>query len=475
MSKLFVFGIGGTGSRVIKSLAMLLASGVKINATEVVPIIIDVDKPNQDLTRTVEILKLYESINQTIRKPEYSGFFSNSISNLYPIDGKEFKLEIQDVQGKKFGEYIDHQTLDDRNKRLVDLLFTEKNLDLDMQKGFQGNPNLGSVVLNQFKANADFVNFARNFVQGDRIFIISSIHGGTGSAGFPLLVKNLRNADVPLPNPHIIKNSIIGAITVLPYFKLKDGEIKSADFISKAKAALEYYIKNVNPSLNSLYYIGYDEIAPNYDNHVGGTDQENPAHFVELAAALSVIDFMNKGEAQMQSLGRSFMEFGVQDFENFIDFKTLGSSTFNMLFRPMTQYYFFVRYLDYQLTKSLNKQPWSNRGKGNQRITSSFLTSEGDFYNKIERFNYHFKSWLKELSENRPAFMPFDLKGDIGKYLDAIFDFHPKAKPMFHSDFSLFDDYLNMSEKQVKGRTLEGKFIDIFSQATSHLVDNHFR
>lgn len=30
MAKLYVFGIGGTGSRVIKSLAMLLATGVDI-------------------------------------------------------------------------------------------------------------------------------------------------------------------------------------------------------------------------------------------------------------------------------------------------------------------------------------------------------------------------------------------------------------------------------------------------------------
>jgi len=31
MAKLFIFGIGGTGSRVIKALTMLLASGVKLN------------------------------------------------------------------------------------------------------------------------------------------------------------------------------------------------------------------------------------------------------------------------------------------------------------------------------------------------------------------------------------------------------------------------------------------------------------
>ena len=43
MSKLYVFGIGGTGSRVLRSFTMMLAAGVKIGANEIVPIIIDPD------------------------------------------------------------------------------------------------------------------------------------------------------------------------------------------------------------------------------------------------------------------------------------------------------------------------------------------------------------------------------------------------------------------------------------------------
>ena len=43
MSKIYIFGIGGTGSRVIKSLTMLLASGVQMDSDAIVPIIIDLD------------------------------------------------------------------------------------------------------------------------------------------------------------------------------------------------------------------------------------------------------------------------------------------------------------------------------------------------------------------------------------------------------------------------------------------------
>ena len=67
MSKLFIFGIGGTGSRVLRSLTMMLASGVKVGFDEVVPIIIDPDTSNADLTRTVSLLNKYSAIRSKLQ------------------------------------------------------------------------------------------------------------------------------------------------------------------------------------------------------------------------------------------------------------------------------------------------------------------------------------------------------------------------------------------------------------------------
>lgn len=55
MSKIFLFGIGGTGARVLRSLTMMLATGVKLGVDEIIPIIIDPDAANADLTRTVSL------------------------------------------------------------------------------------------------------------------------------------------------------------------------------------------------------------------------------------------------------------------------------------------------------------------------------------------------------------------------------------------------------------------------------------
>ncbi|MBG6062689.1 hypothetical protein IWX83_002489 [Flavobacterium sp. CG_9.1] len=242
MAKLYVFGIGGTGSRVIKSLAMLLASGVDINKYEVVPIIIDPDEANGDVSRTIDILKNYQQIHLKLSftDADKNQFFKTKISNIT----QNFRLVLSDIKNEKFKDYIQYSGLDENNKALINLLFSEDNLNADMEVGFKGNPNIGSVVLNQFKQSEDFKNFASTFSQEDRIFIISSIFGGTGAAGFPLLVKNIRNADHNLSTWKYLQDAPIGAVTMLPYFGVApddESKIDKSTFISKTKAALSYY------------------------------------------------------------------------------------------------------------------------------------------------------------------------------------------------------------------------------------------
>ena len=256
MAKLYVFGIGGTGARVIRSLTMLLASGVKIDADEIIPVIIDPDRANGDTTRTVELLKSYVKIRTDLKFDggKANRFFETKIN--LDINPSVF-LPIEDTQDKRFDEYIGYNGLSKSNRALASMLFSKKNLNADMQVGFKGNPNIGSVVLNQIQSSQIFRNVISSIQQNDRIFIISSIFGGTGASGFPLLIKNIRQADQHINNYAIARSASIGAITVLPYFGLKDdpdSAIDSSSFISKTKAALSYYERNLNEA-NVLYYI----------------------------------------------------------------------------------------------------------------------------------------------------------------------------------------------------------------------------
>lgn len=123
--KLYVFGIGGTGSRVIRSLIMLAASGVKIDASAIVPIIIDPDFANADLTRCIESIKTYNSIRQKLS-------FNDSVSNRFfklPVENvvDDFRLSLKDTKNKKFRDFIEYSTLSKENKALASILFSESS------------------------------------------------------------------------------------------------------------------------------------------------------------------------------------------------------------------------------------------------------------------------------------------------------------------------------------------------------------
>lgn len=486
--KLYVFGIGGTGSRVIKSLAMLAASGVNINADSIVPIIVDPDFANADVTRTIEQIKAYTSIREKLafNDATKNSFFNITIENVV----NNYRLALKDTKNKKFREFIEFSTLSKENKALASMLFSEANLEADMEVGFKGNPNIGSVVLNQFTASQDFVDFAAAFKPGDRIFIISSIFGGTGASGFPLLLKNLRSLDATMPNSDAIQHAPIGAITVLPYFAIKPDEessINSSTFISKTKAALQYYEKNLNggkSSVNVLYYIG-DERTKQYENEEGGTGQRNNAHIVELAAAMSIIDFASiqddalvllcdaDDNAKIYAPNPEFREFGIENDVQEVLFGNLTQASREILCTSMTQFVLFAKYINEHLRDSMS-QPWAKDNKFND----AFLKSS--FAKNVEKYTKAYLEWLDEMADNDRAFKPYKLSvkdSDLYTIVDGIRPGAIKALWAFNkSGYDLFNAALNEEHTSLsKNLSLEHRFTELFCNVTRKIVEKKYR
>ena len=464
MSKLYVFGIGGTGARVLKSLSFLLAAGVKCNSTSIVPIIIDPDAANGDVNKTVEILQRYKSVRS---KLSFDGENSNEFfkTDIAPLNSN-FRLNIQDSK-KKFKEFIDFQSLDKNNKALISLLFSRKNLDANLEVGFKGNPNMGSVVLNQFNISEDFSDFASNFSQGDRIFIISSIFGGTGAAGFPLLLKNIRSASPNLNNHAILQTAPIGAVSVLPYFGVKrdeNSDIEKSTFISKTKAALRYYEHGVNDSVNSMYYLG-DKLVKDYDNHEGSVKQQNDAHFIELASALAVLDFANDTNVTVNKV----REFGVENSNQNLTFNDLAGQTKTDILKPLSKYYFFHLYLKNKLRQNLGADFAKRLG-----FKEPFLNE--DFYQKLTRFNDSFWEWLQQMSTNERGFSPFTLSNDLDlfnsiKGLKANKSFMDKT-----NNYERITAFLNKKAKKMNtSEKTENRFMEVFYETTEELMADKYR
>lgn len=484
--KLFLFGIGGTGSRVVRSLAMMAASGVEMNASAIVPIIIDPDFENADLTRTIKLIQRYSAVRSSL------DFTASTENQFFKADFQDilngFRLKLKDTKNKKFRQFIKYDTLSKENRAFASMLFSENNLESDMEVGFKGNPNIGSVVLNQFTDSEDFIEFAAAFKPGDRIFIVSSIFGGTGASGFPLILKNVRGILSSLPNCEAIRNSPVGAITVLPYFAVKPDEnssINSSTFIGKTKAALHYYEKNVtgdNSSVNVLYYIG-DDRNKQYENEEGGNTQRNNAHIVELASALSIVDFLSIDDndasmvCQLDDNGRvyapspRFKEFGIDNDTSRVVFTDLSRDTRNIICVPLTQFVLTAKYYQEHINSALSL-PWA---KAND-INSTFLKSS--FATDFGKITSDYLKWLNEMDNNDRGFKPFKTDISGGQLFSVVENVKPsKVKGLIgflKSGYDLFDAFMDDKHTSLPKCSTPQKLIELLYVVTKDLVNQKF-
>lgn len=485
MNKLFVFCIGGTGSRVLRSLVELLASGVKIdsNFDTIVPIIIDPDEGSGEVTRTINVINTYKKIRKELSfdNSSQNTFFGTDIST---EDYPKVILPLKNTQNSKFSEYIGYDSLSKANKALASMLFSKKNLASDMTVGFKGNPNVGSVVLNQLQNSEDFQKICQKFSDGDRIFVISSIFGGTGASGFPILVKNLRSLDPNIANSNIIRQAPIGAITVLPYFNVEknsESEIDSSTFMAKTKAALTYYNKSVK-ECNAIYYVG-DDTRVSYKNSEGGSTQKNNAHVIEFISALSIIDFMSISNDKIKTdrstgcaIDTIYKEYGVK-YKDVKELQCLNITNFSeqtlaITRKPLSQFVLFMKFLDKSIIDKYKDQTWAK-----ELGFSSDDFYGTDFYKYLSNFREMTISWYKEMEDNKRGFSPFVYGSNDSK---TLFDFVKGVKHKGYgshaldSNYDLFNgvltDVSNQFDRKVD-RDKNRDFIELFYKTTDLLVD----
>lgn len=311
MNNLYVFAIGGSGERVMRSFVMLMAAGVKLGANKVVPIFVDNDATSAALTRCRDLIKYYNatakehgkmgigtvchqydaksrsSFFQTnIEEPIFLNIAGDQIGNLKSIIGASLSID----------DPVQKDILEER-----DLLFSENDLEMKLTVGFVGNPNIGSVVLNSLSfTDPKFADVLTNAGQNDGVMVVGSLFGGTGAAGFPLIINNFMQ-------PGATNRPTLGGVALLPYFEFgtedeySDTEkvidttkydVNSDSFNTKTRAALMYY-DDYMKGMDFLYYVG-DDTRSVYPHFVGGPKQDNPVHLVELLGAMSIIDFSHQ-------------------------------------------------------------------------------------------------------------------------------------------------------------------------------------
>lgn len=427
----FIFGIGGTGSRVMRSLAMLLAAGAKgANSKDVIiPIIIDYDLDNHDTCEVRDILKCYEEIhnvafpnsNDDQVDPE---FFCanikrlNSLQEGATIDQRaDYQLYLEESDTSvTFAEHINFSQLSSSNglDKTADLLKAlydnsgkddpNTELNMNLKKGFKGCPNIGCVVTKSLTSSKELRSFISMLNAQDRVIVIGSIFGGTGASGIPMILDLIRGTNKT-------QNVPVAVIAVTPYFNVsKDtsSAIDSDTFMAKTKAALDAYDlgQSVNRQSTFLYYVGDNYKSGEYKNSEGGKSQNNPAHIVELVAATMALHFMDANINDQENLKYQSLdiaakphEMGMRNLDKITDIdpeikihRFYKDETLIPYIYPLMRFMIFAKFCKSYIIPGKNERK-------DVAIKNSGLLENTDFRNLLDIFIDYFYEWVNEIQK----------------------------------------------------------------------------
>ena len=185
----------------------------------------------------------------------------------------------------------------------------------------------------------------------------------------------------------------MGAVTVLPYYGLKDptttgSDIDSANFYTKTKAALAYYEKTIHSDY--LYYAGETSLMQVYDKK-----QDDKAHFIELVAASALFDFLQREKPETQQ----FLTRAIEDSKSSMDLASLGDG-YKEIVKSVADYKLLSALIDI-----LPKEEYFPLSK-NRGFNETFYKDAS--FVALKNFTEIYDNWYKELSTNKRAFAPLN-------------------------------------------------------------------
>lgn len=309
MAHCFFIGIGGTGAKCAEALIHLLAAG--LGPERCTLMLIDQDEPNGNAVRTIDILGRYIDLRRRL------GSGGSAASPL-------FRTELVAPQGgvlwcptttpgATLGKICGYDLLDSKqqsHRDLIDALYLPEERDQSLGEGFRAHPSVGAAVLlaqtrtaDQFWKNVFDTIDAASRGQKVKIFLLGSIFGGTGAAGFPTIARLIRD-EVREKAGNAVE---IGGALMLPYFYFprptnNSNELlpDSSMFLEQTKGALNYYFRLLTEEtlFDQLYVAGWQPLLRIRSYHKGGPEQQNPALIPELYAGLIALRFFLTGDSE---------------------------------------------------------------------------------------------------------------------------------------------------------------------------------
>jgi hypothetical protein len=333
--KTYLICAGGSGARTLESVVNLCAAG--LGPDKLTVLVVDPDAANGNNDRTKDLVTRYQACHAAFgNKLGGKRYFSTALDLMPPPPGEngpgapatDLKPWSPVDLDQTFHQLLGYAALNVQQKKVADLLFTEEELNMRLNVGFRGHPSLGAAALALLPLYTHGHPWSTLSAQlrtdltldQVRVMLVGSVFGGTGASAFSPLARWLRETAGALNG-----NLTIGVVALAPYFTFSTVTPGPADaaagppavpvgggaaaapaaqaasvpvpdakkFPLATRAAAKFYdhLRQTRMwEFDAMYWLGDDSpsrVAP----HSGGQLQKNAAHFVDLLAGLTCLDF----------------------------------------------------------------------------------------------------------------------------------------------------------------------------------------
>lgn len=342
MGSLFAIGVGGSGAKCIEALTHIHGAGLLKDGSskpyELHTFLVEPDEQSTLLARAERAIQLYSEM-QTLVARRTQVFATAEIRHYgtwNPLESANGATSLDQV----FPKFVIESQAPEL-AALFDCLFHPDEQEAHLGVGFRGHPPIGSTVM----ARIDFASLqsqgkwqqllaaikaAAGQAQAPVVHLFGSVFGGTGASGVPTLGEMIKNW---------LKQQGLSTVPVhssllLPYFDFESPgqtdvglHAEASSFLLNTDAALQYLGASGHQCFDRTYLIG-SESKTRYEFSIGGRDQENAAHLVELLAALGVRDGLTDARSQSPSCDAYVLSRSQQNvitWEDIPDWRTVGA------------------------------------------------------------------------------------------------------------------------------------------------------
>jgi hypothetical protein len=295
----YVIGIGGTGAKCVESLIHLCAAGLMPDDRSLFALFVDPDGSNGSLKRAETLLQNYYDCKQL--KLGASDLFKTALRIANPDVWSPLRDKPQ-----RLDQFFHYNTLGQKDAHLFDVLYSRREKETSLEYGFRGHPSIGAAVMaaavrlgeeEPWASMRDQIKSDVGGGQGAKVMLFGSIFGGTGAAGVPTISRLVNNEFSSQFKSGSFK---LGSVLMLPYFsfdpvKAERLRVDAENFLLSTQTALTYYYhQNDLKVCNAVYLLGNETLKPMRASSIGGLQQENEPHLLEMYAALAAVHFFGQ-------------------------------------------------------------------------------------------------------------------------------------------------------------------------------------